>query len=669
MRWILRSVLALVLLAGVAVASVFFIPAEKIAGIAASKFNALTGRTLVISGSVRPSFWPQLGVKTGPISISNADWSKEGPMLTAEGLAITLDLQALIGGDMKITGIEAIAPRIILERSAKGQENWAFVGTVDEATGTDPAAVAEGKPFTLDKALISDGSLTYVDHGTGARFALEQVAAEVSIPDFNGAARIDLSGVTHGQAFKLGGTVAAFRDFLDGSVVGSDVSLRAGDADVVFKGRAGWGGMEAEGDVTARLGDLTAIAALAGVAAPELPEGMGARSVQVAGALTVTSKGSVHLRSGRIKLDSNALAADVDLTTDGDRPKVSAKVVAGMLNFAGMTKGAGGDAGAAAQGAGWPKARIDVSALSAMDAAISISAKGLDLGAVALGSTQAMVTIDRSRMVVDLARVAGYGGAITGQAVVNGRRGLSVGGDLSFDGMDLQALLRDLAGYERLLGRGDFRLKYLASGNSVDAIMRDLEGSGSFALRRGAIVGLDIGGMLRRLDTSYVGDGQKTIFDGLTGSYTINAGVWHNEDLLLKSSDLTAQGTGDIDLGKQQLRYRVKAIALADEAGQGGLTVPLLIEGPWAKPRFSLDLQAIADQRIEEEKAKLEAALKEKAAAQKAELQAKAKEKLQNELGITQQEGESLEDAARRRANEVLGEEAAKALQNLLGGN
>ena len=81
------------------------------------------------SGSVRPSIWPQLGVKTGPVSLSNADWSDQGPMLQAEGLAISVDLAALIGGEVKITGIEAIAPRILLERSAKGQENWVFGGS------------------------------------------------------------------------------------------------------------------------------------------------------------------------------------------------------------------------------------------------------------------------------------------------------------------------------------------------------------------------------------------------------------------------------------------------------------------------------------------------------------------------------------------------------------
>jgi len=73
----------------------------------------------------------------------------------------------------------------------------------------------------------------------------------------------------------------------------------------------------------------------------------------------------------------------------------------------------------------------------------------------------------------------------------------------------------------------------------------------------------------------------------------------------------------------------------------------------------------LADEHLAEEKARLEAQAREKAAA----LEAQAREKLQSELGITQQEGESLEDAARRRVDEAVDEGAQKVLKKLLGGN
>jgi len=209
----------------------------------------------------------------------------------------------------------------------------------------------------------------------------------------------------------------------------------------------------------------------------------------------------------------------------------------------------------------------------------------------------------------------------------------------------------------------------------VDAILQGLEGSGSVALRKGEIRGLDIAGMLQNLDPSFVGEGQKTIFDSLGGSFVIAGGVLRNDDLLLASPYITAMGAGDVGLGARNLEYRIKATAMADDTGAGGLTAPLLIKGPWADPKFSLDLQALADEKLAEERAKLEAQLQAKADALEAEAQAKvealeadARAKLEAELGIVQQDGESLDDAANRRANEILEDEARKALEAILNG-
>jgi AsmA protein len=661
MRWIIRSVIAVVLLAIVLVGSVFLIPAEKVAGIAVAKFNALTGRELVISGAVRPSIWPQLGVTTGPISISNAAWSKEGPMVQAEGLSISLDLAALIGGDVKITGVEAINPKIVLERSAKGAENWVFGG---EAGGTVSAATpGVGQPFTLDKASVSGGALVFADHAAGVRYEVSGIEATAAIPRYTGPATIDMAAVMNGQSFTLTGKVGAFQDFLDGKLVDSDLKLIAGAAEVGFKGTAGLG-PEAKGALSADLGDLAAISALAGIAAPKLPEGLGASDVQVAGAVTLTTAGSLHLRAGAVVLDGNKLAMDADLVTAGERAKLSAKVTAAALDLAGVSGGQGGGESGGVQAAGWPTDKIDVSGLSGLDAVVALTADSIDLGMVKFGASQIVLTNDRSRLVAELRKVSAYEGVISGQFVVNGRKGLSVGGDLSFAGIALRPMLADFGGYERLVGTGDMRVKFLGSGASVDAIMQSLSGSGSLALSNGEILGLDIAGMLRTLDTSYVGEGQKTIFDSLGGSFTMADGLLHNEDLVLKSPYITARGVGYVGMGARTLEYRIKATALADDTGAGGLTAPLLIKGSWANPKVSLDLQAIADEKLAEQKAALDA----QAEAKRAELEAEARAKLESELGVVQQDGESLEDAAKRRMNEAVDEQAQKALQKLLGG-
>lgn len=664
MRWIIRSVFALAVLVVLAVGALFLIPAEKIAGLVVGQFNTLTGRQLVIEGSIRPTIWPVLGVKTGKVSISNADWSDAGPMFQAEGLDIAVDMAALMGGEAKITAVEAVGPVLILERAKDGRENWVFGGDAGGTVTTQTPGV--GKSFTLGRAVISGGRLLYLDHGTGTRLELDDLAVETAIPDFEGPVDVALSATKGGQAFDLNLKLGAFREFLDGNLVDVTADFAAGRAKGRFAGRAGWKPMVAKGDLDADLATLSELAALGGASAPSLPKGMGAGGVSVKGAVTLTDAGSLHLRGGTVGLDDSVLAVDADLTQGDARPKLVAKVVAGALDLRGVTGSEGGGAGGGAQAEGWPRDAIDVSGLGALDAEISLQADGIDLGMATFGASDVKVTIDRSRAVFDIGRVQAYGGKIAGQFVVNGRKGLSVGGNLTFSGMELQPLLSDFGGYNRLVGAGDFRLKFLGSGGSVDTIMQGLEGEGSLALGQGEIIGLDIGGMLRTLDTGFVGEGQRTVFDSLNASFAIAGGVLQNDDLVMQAPFATVTGAGKLGLGARTINYRLRAeAALGDQT----LTAPILIKGPWADPKISLDLESLAKEKLEEEAKALEAAAKAKAKALEAEAKAKAKAKLAEELGVVQADGESVEDAVKRRGEEVITNEAARALEKLLGGN
>ena len=671
MRWLIRSVLALSLLVFLGIAAVFMIPSERIAALAAERFAEVTGRRLVIDGAVRPSFFPTLGVQTGPVSVSNAEWGSEGDMLRAEGLSVSLDMVALIGGEVKVTRISARAPQLVLERARDGRENWVFGGRGSGHAA--PGMAGTDTPFTLDLAEVSDGQFTFVDHGRGTRTRVTGFNGQARTPDFLGTADFTFDALMNEQAFDARLKLAQFAPFVEGKVGGFDLTLNAGEARLGFVGRAGWKPVVAEGELKATLGDLSAITRLAGLAKPDLPQGLGAQRVDVTGRVTLTGTTSAQLRSGVLRLDDNRLTLDADLTTGGDRPKISAQVVAGALSLAqasGRQGGRiGGEAGSGTRAEGWPTTPIDVSALGLMDATIALTADSLDLGGAKLGPTRVVTTVDRARAVFDLRQVAAYRGAFSGQFVVNGRGGLSVGGDLVLAGLAMQPLLIDLGGYDRLIGSGDLRLKFLGVGNSMDAIMRSFSGTGSLRLGRGELRGLDIAGMLRTLDATYVGEGQKTIFEAISASFAITKGILSNSDLTFTAPYVTATGTGSVNLGARTLEYRLLPVALAALDGTGGVRVPLMISGAWANPQFRLDLEALARERFGEQAKELEARARAEAAAAEARARQELARKAEQELGIVRQDGESLEDAARRRAQEALEAEAGRLLQRLLGGN
>ena len=652
MRWVFRvlGVVAVLVVAGAA--ALVLIPSDRVAALAVAQFERVTGRELTIEGGVRPTLWPVLGVETGRIEISNAGWSDEGPMLVADAMAIQIDSNALFGGEVRITGLELTRPEILIESGEDGTGNWVFGGAQGGTASADmPTA---DRPFTLDLGVIRDGSIGYVDHATGRRVQLTGVDLEARLADYDGALEVTMTGAMASEAVALDLTVGAFRTAYEGGVSPVSLNLAAGAAEVVFDGRAGFRPMMAEGRLEADLADLAAVSALLGMDRPALPQGFGRDSVRVTGDVTVTAEGSAHLRGGSILLDGTAVTGDLDLTPGEVRPKLVARLTMGDLavaeNVAGGT-GAGEGGGDVAT-AGWSDRPIDVAGLSALDADVGLRAASLDLGAVKLGPVAAAVTLDNARAVIRLDEVGAYGGTVAGQFVVNGRRGLSVGGDMQFRDISLQPMLTDLTGFERLIGTGDLRLDFLGSGNSVAAIMNSLSGSGVLNLGAGEIVGLDIAGMITRLDTGYVGEGQRTIFDSLSASFDMDQGDLFNSDLILAGPVIRAEGSGRIGLGARDLEYRIRPTALAAEDGTGGLSVPLWITGSWAAPSFALDMEALAQENLREEAAALEDQLKAKAAEE-----------------FDQQAGESLEDAARRKLEEELGAGVGGLLDGLLGGN
>jgi AsmA protein len=523
----------------------------------------------------------------------------------------------------------------------------------------------------LDEGRFRGGSIRFADRQTGREIALDSVDATLAVPDYTGAFTLTATGLSGGApvTLDLGGGV--FSAFASGRVVPLTVNLTAGGSAVGFDGRGGFSPLVADGALTANLADLPAIGALAGIVLGQPGPGLGQEQLSVSGQLTLDGTGAAFLRGAEIVADTNRISGDIDLRPGEARPKLLGKLTAGPVSIG--TGGAGDGSGGGMQAGGWPDAVIDVSALAGLDVEVSLAAPSVDLGVLRLDDTQVLVTVDRARAVIDLRQVAAYGGRIAGDFVVNGRGGLSVGGRLSLIGLETQPLFSDLAGWDRLISTADLELEFLGVGNSIAEIMASLEGQGALEMGQGELRGLDIGGMLRTLDPGFVGDGQRTIFDGLAGTFGIDGGVLRNEDLKLVAPYLTAGGTGEIGLGDRTLNYRIRPTALAAEDGTGGVMVPLQITGPWADPTFRLDLESIAREKMEAEAKAVEERLKAEAADAEARAKAELERRLQEELGVEIAPDESLGDAAQRGLQEALGDaledEARKALEDILGGN
>lgn len=622
MRWLVRIFFALVLLAALLVGAVFLLPADKIAALASDQVKAATGRVLTLEGRIKPSVWPQIGIQAGPVAFSNAEWASDQPMLQAQTMRIGLDPAALLKGDIVIRELQVVQPQILLETSTDGKANWDFgPASSDAGSGAGGAPTA----FTVDQAVIRDGAVRFIDRAGGADYAISALDLSLSVPAFNGPAKLSLSGMMNGQTAQASLALGNFGAALNGDLSTITLAADLAGADLRFEGRAGLEPLAAEGAVDLSTRNLAQVLALLGQSA-DVPAALGAVSAK--GRITLAPAGTVHLRDGVIGFAGNTLSGALDVDPTGARPKLNGQLSTGVLDLVALAGGSGG--GSAGGSSGWSTAPIDVSGLGAVDASIALSAQGVKLPDLTINTTRALLTLNDRRMVFDLRELRAYDGLVTGEFVVNGRGGLSVGGDLSLDGLALQAALSELASYEKLSGNGAAQLNFLASGNSQAALAQSLSGAGAISFDNGVFQGVDLAARYRQDQGQ---SGGRTVFNKITGTFNIADGVLSNQDFVLDGPALKVTGKGTVDIGQRKLNYRITPVAF-DPNDQGrSLMVPLRVTGSWDTPKLKLDLEGALKDKVEEKREERKQELEEKREELKQEARDKIREKLLEKLG------------------------------------
>ncbi len=654
MRWIFRSVILVLILIAIAVGGLFVVPTDRIAAIASTQFERATGRDLVISGEVRPSIFPMLGVRIGGVEISNPDWVADGPMIRADRLNVGVDFWSLLRGNVRVDEFQIVSPEIVLVQRADGVASWDFANAAPEAD-IEAATEDSGGPlsaFSLDLAEISSGRLLYRDEAGDAAYQLSDVTMQLRFPGAEEAAALEGEVTINGASLEIEALIDGVGPMLEGALRPVVIALRWSGGELGYDGQLGLSPVGAEGRFAFEATDLGPLMSLAGQLAPDLPQGLGRDRIAAEGDLTYASEGTLHLRGGQFAFDGNSLAGDIDILPGDNRPMVRARLQGGMLDLSGLAAG-GGDSAGSGDSDGWSRSPIDVSGLFAVDAEAALGVSGLDLGLATFGAVDIRAGLENGRLVLNLRQVEAYGGSVTGQYIVNGRGGLSMRAAMNIAGVQLAPLLTEFADFDRLEGTGTGAVDLLMVGDSVHALMNSMSGSGQIEFGQGAILGLDIWGMIRTMDTSFRGEGAQTVYDQIAASFTASDGVIRNDDLAMTAPLGQVTGEGTVGMGQRVLDYQIVPQVVTGQDG-AGVRVPLEITGPWSNLRYRLDLEALARQELADE---IEA------------LEEQATDAVADALGVEVDEGQSLEEAATETLEERLRDEAASQLQRLLGGN
>jgi AsmA protein len=182
---------------------------------------------------------------------------------------------------------------------------------------------------------------------------------------------------------------------------------------------------------------------------------------------------------------------------------------------------------------------------------------------------------------------------------------------LDASGVNVNALLKNVADKDLLEGTGHVVADVNSSGASVGALRSNLAGTAALQLRDGAIKGINLARSLRQAqaalslkqDAITQGSGtEKTDFSEMRASARIANGVAQSDDLDVKSPFLRIGGTGRFDIGRGRVDYLARATVTDSAVGQGGagldalrgVTVPVALSGPFDAIGWKIQWSGVA---------------------------------------------------------------------------
>ncbi len=490
-------------------------------------------------------------------------------MIEAERVRVGVAWGGLISGDIRVQTMVLDGAQIMLVRAEDGRGSWQMDGATTVQVG-------------FDEALIRDARVRYLDRAAGADWDVSELNATVQLPELEGAVFVAATARLNGVPLVAEARVDGVAGLLEGRARPVEAELRWQGGATNFNGELA---LDAtlDGMLNLTADDLGPLVAISGGEMLVLPLGLGRERIEVTGQFRRAQEGSVHLRDGEMRLDETVLAVAFDLVPGEPRPMLRGTITGGAVTLPGLIAGAG--SGPAMDG--WPRDVLDVSGLFATDADLTIRTERLDLGAVRLSDIDLRATINRGRLVLDIASISAYEGQLAGRFVINGRGGLSVGGDLILADADLTPLLGAFAGYDRLDGMGSASLDFLGVGNDLHTIMAGFEAEGDLTIGQGVLTGVDLDAMTREFDGDFQGEDRETVFDRVSVEFSVNEGVVSIEDLILDAPWGQLSGEGQADLAAMTMDIGLAPNALGDQ-------VPVRAVGTWLRPEFREDAEALA---------------------------------------------------------------------------
>ena len=584
-------------------------------------------RELLINGDLSWTFYPQLGFSSGEIELNNPEGFNRKHLLKIEEAAIGLAVLPLFKGEIQIGELTLNGLLVNLITNKDGSSN--LDNMFPEKSASAPEQIAEKQPETEKPGFFDTGKMQL------AGINIETVQIEVQDLKAGSTTKVDIDHIRLGK-FILG-------EETELSIL-TDLLLAQMDGHIDLQAKL----IVAPDFSSLQLNDLELQTLFTG---KDLPNGKISSSIHTNIAYDLSSS-KAELTEFLLQLDKINLTGNLSVQAQ-DKTKIrfalqgnewdlnpylpqSTEKKAEKTDTSGQPTTPDKTAAVAEQ-------EPDLSFLQGLDVKGTLTVAAIKASELKIGKINTTMEINRGKAQIKPLTAELYQGLLTLNASVDDGKGTnSYKLDSRLKDVQIHPLFIDAADIDLLSGTTAFNFSASGRGLTTSKIKSGLVGSGDFTLLDGELYGINIPQEIRTLKAKLTGkpmpteaDIKKTDFASLTGKFSVRKGMVDNNKLLMLSPVMRLDGAGLVDILKEALDYKLSVTPLSKSDAEteldelSGITIPLLIKGPFSEPKFSLDTEgALKEQLKEKANAELEKQ-KQKLQEKKQELQEKSQQELE----------------------------------------
>ncbi len=584
--------LAIAVAAAVAVVAVtlfalsLLVPAAAVRDAVIKEIHAVTGLDPILRGDVSVSWFP-----SGTVSFRNVmlgdDQSGE-PAIVADELTAHLRYFPLLAGHVEIADVTLVRPAITVTMLPSGQSNWSgLIRSLTRALQPNP-----GRTTSFSEIGIQDGSVIVHNHhdGTDDVERLDDVDFQLAWPSISRSFGANGRFIWRDQPIEASFTLGDFLAALSGERSGVKLRLSGALVKAAFDGATSeQPTFKVDGTLSVESPSLRD--ALRWTDASQLPfGGFGRFALRAHSSI---GGGVISLSGVNVELDGNTAEGVITLATD--RHSVQGTLAADALD---LTPYVSRIHLLAANESGWDQLPVALDGLADFDLDLRLSAASVKIGSAQLGRTAVATNMRNGKLDVTIGKSQAFDGIAKGAlslASIDG--GVAVTSHVQFVDVDLANCLGQVFGVRKLEGRGNLALNIEGSGSSVLAVTNTLNGTASLTAQNGALAGINLEQLLRRLERRPLsGNGDfrtgRTPFDQLTLGIKIQQGEISVDDMHLSGPGVRLAVGGQVSVPTRDLDLKGTATLISNETSNE-FDLPFVVQGQWDDPIMLPDAQSL----------------------------------------------------------------------------